>query len=948
MAQTIILVPGKFKANEHGTSLADVSDIYDDINNKSLSETLDEIKDKEEEFGPYQSVAAAHSALAAKGLNKVGTTVGIISQSNMVVEYWYQGGTAQVNLVLKQSEVEQVKSINNIPLSGAGNIEVVQADFEDLANDKGSLKLADKAYVPNDFSGMGRVYLRKNMINASLHFADIISDLPSTETETLFGSCDEIVYETTNNRFLAVKHTNDGKKYYPNYLFTDSEVYSEPDDKHIYVCDANAKLYTYENGALEETTTLMDKNVLTQDMINKPNTIYIIQYDYDIVDMVNDTTTNNFTVDGEYYSYKPITIADNQTYRALNDCVFINYHNNTLIGSVLVTGYAEGQDYAIAKKSSAASGVPVSYYSPNGTINIPANCVLQFDGGSIKNGSLQGANTKIDGNYHDIFTNVSVSGTWLVPNIDSSMFTDIANDHLSDLVALSNSSIYNRIVIHPGNYNVSIKADAAGCAALTVPANTDLIINGTISLSNFTGTQGITYGYYVIRLRGDCINVSGNGTIKGDKLLDSKSTEYGHAIVAVNSSYITISGIKVQDCYGDGIYVNGCGKCYIDGIEVTNWHRNGISVINSEITVEITNSKLHDGGDTDPGAGIDIEPNANDTVKHVAIKNVDIYNTKDGIDVQATANNTSIGTVEIDAVHIHQTERNIATSYANPSNINNIVVDNSILEDADYDIYGYAIAMFAQNNIVKNTTIKSTSTISKGCVDFRHNSLLENCDIDAKIAYSDINRAVKCKFKSSAVNYTRLQNALFEQCEFDGTFAFYIEDSTIRGCTFKVNSTSYQASLKSTQTVKRGNNVVENNTFKVVNLTTENSITTMLVVETTHNVIRNNRFINANSVVGTSSGVIALSSDATNCYIEDNDFVDFAASKRKIVDNGASSTYAYHKLLSSGPTAGRPSLGDTWYNLQVLGFVYFDTDLKKPIYRTGSGWVDATGNAITQ
>ena len=185
-----------------------------------------------------------------------------------------------------------------------------QVDSEDVKTEGGVLKFADKAYVPNDFSGMGRVYLRKNMINASLHFAEIISDLPSTETEILFD-CDEIVYETAHNRFLAVKHTSDGKKYYPNYKFTDSEVYSEPDNKHIYVCDANAKLYTYENGALEETTTLMDKNVLTQDMINKPNTIYIIQYDYDIVDKEDTTTTNNLTIDDEYYSYLPITVEDN-------------------------------------------------------------------------------------------------------------------------------------------------------------------------------------------------------------------------------------------------------------------------------------------------------------------------------------------------------------------------------------------------------------------------------------------------------------------------------------------------------------------------------------------------------------------------------------------------------------------------------------------------------------
>ena len=53
-------------------------------------------------YGPYASVAAAHAALAEDELCTVGLTVGIIDGNN-IVEYWYQGGTAQANLVPKQS-----------------------------------------------------------------------------------------------------------------------------------------------------------------------------------------------------------------------------------------------------------------------------------------------------------------------------------------------------------------------------------------------------------------------------------------------------------------------------------------------------------------------------------------------------------------------------------------------------------------------------------------------------------------------------------------------------------------------------------------------------------------------------------------------------------------------------------------------------------------------------
>jgi len=47
----------------------------------------------------------------------------------------------------------------------------------------------------------------------------------------------------------------------------------------------------------------------------------------------------------------------------------------------------------------------------------------------------------------------------------------------------------------------------------------------------------------------------------------------------------------------------------------------------------------------------------------------------------------------------------------------------------------------------------------------------------------------------------------------------------------------------------------------------------------------------------------------------------------------------YETNKISGTTADRPSVTE-------IGFQYFDTDLGKPIYWNGSGWVDATGTAV--
>lgn len=71
------------------------------INNGGIETNKEGMASIDSRYGPYASVAAAHAALNADGVCAIGLTVGIISGNN-ITEYWYQGGTAQTNLVEKQ------------------------------------------------------------------------------------------------------------------------------------------------------------------------------------------------------------------------------------------------------------------------------------------------------------------------------------------------------------------------------------------------------------------------------------------------------------------------------------------------------------------------------------------------------------------------------------------------------------------------------------------------------------------------------------------------------------------------------------------------------------------------------------------------------------------------------------------------------------------------------
>jgi hypothetical protein len=64
-------------------------------------------------YGPYESLAAAKSFIVA-GARYPGMTIGVIVAPNVIKEYWFNGGTADINLVEKQvSDGQDLEAIKN-------------------------------------------------------------------------------------------------------------------------------------------------------------------------------------------------------------------------------------------------------------------------------------------------------------------------------------------------------------------------------------------------------------------------------------------------------------------------------------------------------------------------------------------------------------------------------------------------------------------------------------------------------------------------------------------------------------------------------------------------------------------------------------------------------------------------------------------------------------------
>lgn len=277
----------------------------------------------------------------------------------------------------------------------------------------------------------------------------------------------------------------------------------------------------------------------------------------------------------------------------------------------------------------------------NRRCTLPEGITLKFKGGVIKNGTLVGNKTKINCE-EGIFNRVRILGTWIAPVIKTSCFTDLSYDNaLKDVLALSDSSVNNKIYIEEGNYQVTAYKNGDVC--ISVSSNTQLIINGVIKL-----TPNNHRNYYIIQATGHKISVSGSGTIIGDKHTHTgKEGEWGMGIYVKDGHQIYISDLKIKDCWGDCIYVgSGSSDVRIEDCLLDHGRRQGISITSAE-GVTIRNCTISNVQGTNPEYAIDVEPNKGETVNNVTIEKVRVKQCRGGFLAWGKAKDARIGNIVI-------------------------------------------------------------------------------------------------------------------------------------------------------------------------------------------------------------------------------------------------------------------------------------------------------------
>ena len=630
-------------------------------------------------------------------------------------------------------------------------------------------------------------------------------------------------------------------------------------------------------------------------------------------------------------------------------------------------------------------------------ITIPEGCVLDFKGGSLRNGTVQLNNTTVSNNDSTIFKNIILLGDGNTSYIESTWFEFPkgelidSQDYLQSIFNLGKNNLSNIVFKKDsfyirGNKNTSsvdIDFEDIKNSGLYIYSNTVVDFGGSsiYNLSKSIQDNGNTiFIYYGENIKIKNLNIYGT-------LEETKITNKHHGIFIMGGNSIVLDNIKIFKFGGDGILISRLNYGPVKHLsEPTNIKlnritsqyngRQGMSIIcGTNIIVE--NSMFLDTGyyneDTvNPGAGIDIEPNQVENTEkipvHVVIRNCKFINNKLGLSAGVMPIKDSSIERKVELYDCYITDR----CYLEPKDL---IIDNckfDLKDDTGIEVY-QSIYIRSLYTTIKNSYIKTNKLWLSRHINF-------NDDEVGKHEY------LNCTFKMK--NFTTLENdktlkVSINNCnlsEFSinngkSTCTFNLSNSTLSGnninyqycnfmncnitaetiinthCNFDNCIIKFTAPNRpSTHIIEQGDKskftkcyIVGNENNNTFNVTESNKIQF-------NNCVINGRFpstqLNESSLNDVSKYLYNIFNSSTHNIIKSiNNYVYpiNIPSKRLIFHwNGIPYDAFGNKgdINYSGITSERPIDGVS------LGFTFFDKTLNQNIYWNGNIWIDSNGNPI--
>lgn len=490
---------------------------------------------------------------------------------NEMIPCEYSGTNGKFDAVTLANYVTELN-----PYDPEGKIKQLREDVDNLESEVSQItnNISDlNNHVTENTENITKL---KNMPKSVL-FYDNTAQFPSV------GSSESLYVDTLTTEVYWYDHED-------QYIKINKQVYQAPSKETfpsignqltIYVSKSENKLYRWDGGKyVELSQQATTNNPDNEDLTAEENVLKFANKNY---------SADTFSGLGRVFLRKNISGGKN------------------ILTQEVFTG-----------KTNVRFVIQYDYDLNGGIITLPENCVLDFQGGSIKNGTVIGNNTLLIANgSRYLFNTVAIDGSFKNSDVYYSWFKESENatNNLINLINLSKSG--NCVVHIDANISVSL---SNVLPHISVFSNTK-IVGGIIT--QITSNQDNTYAIFETSKDNENITFE-NITIYGDALTNSNASnadiQMGHGIRINGGKNITISNCYITQCMGDGINIQvgsaGVEKTFPETVKIigctcNNNRRLGIAVEGGKNIVISDCECCNNGRITTtvyPASGIDIEP----------------------------------------------------------------------------------------------------------------------------------------------------------------------------------------------------------------------------------------------------------------------------------------------------------------------------------------------------
>lgn len=592
-------------------------------------------------------------------------------------------------------------------------------DEEDLTSVKESerdvLKLADRSYAPEKFSGKGYKILRKNIKSVSLAITEIVvSSVPTSDGYLAFiingveSHVDVVASTDTTTDKVAEKIATRLKDTMYEYNVSKSASTITLTRKFGGIVSTPSSFSAVGTGAscsVKDYSKIELRNIITPVMINQSNCIYEIRYDFD-------------------FNGETIEIPEGCTLK--------------FKGGSLKNGILKGRDTSIISK-------PQQIFS----------CVL------------------IEGTWS--ITDIYSAWFDFVPQNGDSKYDN--TDKLVSLFALTSEKLNNNVFINSGNFWINANND--DIYRIMLKSNTHVFNSATIHVFGSNKQQYYLFyaenKQNIVFEGGELIGDIDSHIGTDGELYHGLCIRSCTDVIIKNAKFSNFWGDGI-DLIKDGEKDAHNENIRIDNVICDNNRRQGMS-IEDGVNIFISNSLFSNTGSTiatSPTAGIDIEPVEIDgydcLIHNVIISDCNFINNKIGIACQLPNvsgirisncdcgfvffNNVKDATLKepiritssnIDCLSFHRNCVNIMidncsihkivgeASFSNElCSLNNISINNSVIETTSDSYNSFLINLDGEFNdvIIRNSFLNIKKATKKLVTQIFSTSYLKNVTID--------------------------------------------------------------------------------------------------------------------------------------------------------------------------------------------------------------------------